>query len=204
VCAKSCKSVNDIAANSDSTSLRACLVDGDAAQLSGARRTRRRSLLLSVLVQIGILAAVILIPLLSKAPRIALANVMPLPPYYHASSSEPVTQRPHRVTRTHEFTFCLTCPPVLNRAPTAQTNSVQQDDSLIGSAPLGDGNVPPCSECAGLVANTGPRPVIPDIPTPSIVRAHTSTPRCSSAASSPSTPLYLVKPAAKAASSSAP
>jgi protein TonB len=113
---------------------------------------------------------VILIPLLSKAPRIALANVMPLPPYYHASSSERATQQLHRATRTHEFTFCLTCPPVLNRAPTAQTNSVQQDDSSTGPAPIGDGNLPPCSECVGLVPNTGPRPAIPDIPTPSIVR----------------------------------
>jgi len=170
VYAKSRKSDNDVVPNSDSASLRACLVDGDAAQLSGARRARRRSLLLSVLVQIGILAAVILIPLLSKAPRIALANVMPLPPYYHASSSAPASQRPHRATRSHKFTFCLICPPVLNRALTAQTNSLQQDDSSIGPAPIGDGHVPPCSECVELVENTGPRPAIPDIPAPSIVR----------------------------------
>jgi periplasmic protein TonB len=170
VCAKSCKSDNGIAAKSDSASLRACLVDGDAAQLNGARCTRRRSVLLSLLVQIGILAAVVLIPLLSKAPRIALANVMPLPPYYHAKNSEPATQRPHPATRPHEFTFCLTCPPVLNKAPTVQTNSVQEDDISIGPAPIGDGGVPPCPDCVGLVENTRPRPAIPEIPTPSIVR----------------------------------
>jgi TonB family protein len=54
VCGKSQKQA---AENRDSSSLRACLVDGDAARLSGARRVRRRSLLLSVLVQISFLAA---------------------------------------------------------------------------------------------------------------------------------------------------
>jgi hypothetical protein len=72
VCAKS---QSQPVENRDSASLRACLVDGDADQLNRARSTRRRSLLLSVLVQIAILAALILIPILSKTPRIALANV---------------------------------------------------------------------------------------------------------------------------------
>src|ERR1700736_183197 len=93
VCAKSCKSDNDIVANSDSASLRSCLVDGDADQLQRARRTRRRSLLLSVLVQIGILAAMILIPVLSKAPRIALANVTPVPPYHRAVTADHAAPR---------------------------------------------------------------------------------------------------------------
>src|ERR1700736_2683969 len=107
VCAKSCKSDNDIVANSDSASLSACLVDGDADQLHRARRTRRRSLLLSVLVQIGILAALILIPVLSKTPRIALASVMPVPPYHRATTTDHATPRQPRRPRTHQFTFCL-------------------------------------------------------------------------------------------------
>ena len=98
-------------------------------QLHRARRTRRRSLLLSLLVQIGILAALILIPLLSKAPRIALANVMPLPPYYHATNSEPATERPHPATRPHEFTFCLICPPVLNTPHTRPLIRHSEDDN---------------------------------------------------------------------------
>jgi hypothetical protein len=167
VCAKS---QNQHVENRDSASLRVCLVDGDAAQLSGARRRRRRSLLLSVLVQIGILASLILIPVLSKAPPIALANVMPLPPYYHATGSEHTVERPHRATRTHVFTFCLTCPPVLNRAPVAQANSTQQSGNSTGPDPMGDGVGPECSGCAGLAPNTSPKPVIPDVATPSIVR----------------------------------
>ena len=163
------KSDNQFVENRDSASLGACLVDGDEEQLNRARRTRRHSLLLSVLLQIGILAALILIPILSKTPRIALAKVMPVPPYYHTSSSEHVMERPHRVIRTHEFAFCLTCPPVLTKTPTAPTNSTPQADGSTGSDPIGDGIGPQCSECVGLAVNTGPRPAIPDVPTPRIV-----------------------------------
>jgi TonB family protein len=125
-------------------------------------------LLLSVLLQIAILAALILIPILSKTPRIALANVMPLPPYYRTNNSGHVIEHPHGAPRTHGFTFCLSCAPVLNKADTAQTNSKPEDIST-GPGPIGEGVGPECSECAQLTPNTGPRPTIPDIPTPSIV-----------------------------------
>jgi periplasmic protein TonB len=167
-CVVCSKSHNQRVEHHDSASLRACLVDGDADQLNRARRTRRRSLLLSVLVQIAILAALILIPILSKTPRIALANVMPLPPYYHASTSEHTVERLHHATRTHEFTFCLSCPPVLATAHTQSTNSGHSDETIPG-ADIIEGAGPECSECRGLAANTGPHPVIPDVPTPSIV-----------------------------------
>jgi len=167
VCAKS---QNQPVENRDSASLRACLVDGDADQLHRARRTRRRSLLVSVLLQIAILAALILIPLLSKTPRIALANVMPLPPYYHAATSEHAMERPHRVPRTHQFTFCLTCPPVFTTPSTVPANSTQHGDTSIGPDPIGDGLGPECSECVGLAVNTGSHPAIPNVPTPSVVR----------------------------------
>jgi protein TonB len=162
------KSQNQSVATHDSASLSACLVDGDADQLHGARRTRHRSLLLSVLVQIAILAALILIPILSKTPRIALANVMPLPPYYHASTSEHTAERPHHPTRTPEFTFCLSCPPVLTTPHTQPTNSGHSDENITGPDII-EGAGPECSECQGLAANTGPHPAIPEVSTPSIV-----------------------------------
>jgi protein TonB len=165
VCAKS---QNQPVENHDSASLSACLVDGDADLLHRARRTRRRSLLLSVLVQIAILAALILIPILSKTPPIALANVMPLPPYYHATTSEHTAERPHHAARTHEFTFCLSCPPVLATPDTQSTNSAHSDENITG-ADIIEGTGPECSECKGLAANTGPHPAIPEVSTPSIV-----------------------------------
>jgi len=163
VCAKS---QNQSVETRDSASLSACLVDGDADQLHRARRTRRHSLLLSVLVQIAILAALILIPILSKTPRIALANVMPLPPYYHTTTSDHAVERPHHATRTHEFTFCLSCPPVLATTHTQPTNS---SDENISGADIIEGAGPECSECKGLATYTGPHLAIPEVSTPSVV-----------------------------------
>ncbi len=160
------KSQNQSVETRDSASLSACLVDGDADQLHRARRTRRHSLLLSVLVQIAILAAPILIPILSKTPRIALASVMPLPPYYHTTTSDHAVERPHHATRTHEFTFCLSCPPVLATTHTQPTNS---SDENISGADIIEGAGPECSECKGLAANTGLHPAIPEASTPSVV-----------------------------------
>jgi len=163
VCAKS---QNQSVETRDSASLSACLVDGDADQLHRARRTRRHSLLLSVLVQIAILAALILIPILSKTPRIALANVMPLPPYYHTTTSDHAVERPHHATRTHEFTFCLSCPPVLATTHTQPTNS---SDENISGADIIEGAGPECSECKGLATYSGPHLAIPEVSTPSVV-----------------------------------
>jgi TonB family protein len=148
--------------------LRACLVDGDADQLHRARRTRRHSLLLSVLVQIAILAALILIPILSKSPRIALANPLPLPPYRHPNRTQHTTVRESHTPRTHQFSFCLTCPPVLTTSHTQSTTSGHLGDNPTG-AEIIDGVGPECSECAGFAANTGVHPAIPDVLTPTIV-----------------------------------
>ena len=69
--------------------LKGCLVEGDPEQQMRQRKVRRRSLVLSIALQGAILAAIVLVPLLGKPARIALANVTPVPPYY----SRPVQQR---------------------------------------------------------------------------------------------------------------
>ena len=63
-------------------SLQGCLVGGDPEQRERERRVRRKSLILSVTAQGVLVAAIVLIPLLGKPARIALANVVPVPPYY--------------------------------------------------------------------------------------------------------------------------
>ena len=70
--------------------LRGCLVEGDPEQQMRQRKVRRRSLVLSIVLQGAILAAIMLVPLLGKPARIALANVTPVPPYY----SRPMQQQP--------------------------------------------------------------------------------------------------------------
>ncbi len=58
-------------------SLQGCLVGGDPEQREREGRLRRKSLILSVTVQGVLIAAIVLIPLLGKPARIALANVCP-------------------------------------------------------------------------------------------------------------------------------
>ena len=62
--------------------LKGCLVEGDPEQQMRQRKVRRRSLVLSIVLQGAILAATMLVPLLGKPARIALANVTPVTPYY--------------------------------------------------------------------------------------------------------------------------
>lgn len=162
------KSDNQPVENRDSTSLRACLVDGDADQLNRARQTRRRSLLLSMVLQIATLAALILLPLLSKTPRIALANVMPVPPYRHATSADHTTQRQAHIPRTHQFSFCTTCPPVVTASHTQSITSTSADDHLTGANVIGDAG-PECPGCPELFGKTTAQPIVPAVPTPSIM-----------------------------------
>jgi periplasmic protein TonB len=162
------KSDNHRVENHESASLRACLVDGDADQLHRARSTRRRSLLLSVLLQIAILVGVVLVPLLSKPPRIALANVMPVPPYRHATPAEHTTVRQPHVPRTRQFTFCLICPPVVIRSHRESPTSGRPDENPeIGRDP---GAGPECSGCTELIGKTNVQPLVPSVPTLSVVR----------------------------------
>ena len=90
--------------------LHGCLVEGDTEQKQRERQIRRRALVLSTLLQAAVLAAIVAIPFFGKSERIALANVTPVPPYYHrggvmhehvVAQSQPAGSRP---------TFCFLCP----------------------------------------------------------------------------------------------
>jgi TonB family protein len=112
----------------------------------------------------------ILIPILSKAPRIALANVMPVPPYHRAMTADHATPRQAHNPRTHQFTFCTTCPPVVAR-PHTQSDTTERSDQLVDINIIGDPDpTPPCIGCAELVGKSTVQPVVPSDRTPSIVR----------------------------------
>ena len=149
-------------------SLRACLVEGDATQRARERRLRSRSLLLSVMAQIVVLTALILAPILSRTERIALANVMPMPPYRPAVAAGHVQQPPHHAATPRTFSFCLDCPPVVAHLPAPdQSNAV--GDAPVGSE-TGAGIVPDCPDCTGLLPDRNPQPPVPSAPAPSMVR----------------------------------
>jgi periplasmic protein TonB len=154
-------------------SLRACLVEGDPVQIARNRSRRRRSLLISVLIQITALAALILAPILSKTERITLANAMPMPPYRHAIGPDRIIRHTHPYPRTHQFTFCLTCPPVLPRTPEVSNNSSRQDTPPGDGIPIGEGPGIECPGCIDLRSSTNSQPDIPRDPTPKTVyRTH--------------------------------
>ena len=92
-------------------SLRGCLVEGDAEQRIRERRVRRRALTISIVLQSAVLAALILVPLFSKTPRIALANYVPVPPYHHPGGPTRPDHRPPTPPRPNLDTQCIYCPP---------------------------------------------------------------------------------------------
>ena len=147
--------------------LDSCLVDGDPVQRARARRVRRRSLIISVLLQIAVLAALILVPIFSKTEKIALARVMPLPPYRHASAPRDTGMRRARIT-THnpQITFCPGC-RIVPHPPTSTENTRLTDEFQEGGVPsIG----PSCPECAGLVPTATPPAIVPRAATPRVVR----------------------------------
>jgi len=148
----------------DLGSLRSCLVEGDPAQITRNRRLRRRSLLLSVILQFAVLTALILVPLLSKTEPLPAGIVMPMPPYHRPSTAiHPTTHV--RPAPTRVFTFCLTCPPVLPH-PTTNTNNSSRNTDGQGLIVDGSDPVPDCPDCIRLLGNNNPQPAIPRAPTP--------------------------------------
>jgi protein TonB len=114
-------------------SLSGCLVDGDAEQRTRQRQVRRRALSISILLQSAVLAALILVPLFSKAERITFTIITPPPPYHYRSAPRN-PGAPHRLPRGPQ-TQCRFCAPL--RVPqTIATHddspSNQPDDALPG------------------------------------------------------------------------
>lgn len=147
-------------------SLRSCLVEGDPAQITRNRRLRRRSLLLSVIIQFAVLTALILVPLLSKTEPLPIGIVMPMPPYHRPAGPTRPIQHPHPPTPTPVFSFCLTCPPVLPPRTADSNTSAQTIQEPSGVDPI---NLSP--DCPGCIPldNAHPQPAIPRPPTLRIV-----------------------------------
>jgi protein TonB len=132
--------------------LEGCLVEGDPVQRTRERKIRRRALILSVALQGLVMVAIVLVPLLGKPARIALANVMPLPPYYsrpaprHSADVQPVRSRPPQ-------NVCRFCAPrAIPRAIVTHDPTPDRDVSDVpfsgagiempGAIPLVDSRVP--------------------------------------------------------------
>jgi protein TonB len=91
-----------------------CLVESDAEFEKRSRKIKRRALLASIILQVLIVAALVLVPLLSKGESIAAYNVTPTPPYHRGTAND---NRPHaRRPPTDGRRVCTDC---VRNVPTA-------------------------------------------------------------------------------------
>ena len=151
--------------------LNGCLLEGDAAFEKRTRRVKRRAILFSIVLQILVVAALILIPLLGKTENIASHVMTPTVPYSPGAPTHSTARQHPRTTRT----VCLFC------APTRIPPTISMEDQRTPT-PVDDGNglnipgVPGGDNIIGAPPNLNtaapPRP--PENETPRIVRQHTS------------------------------
>ena len=127
-------------------SLKGCLVEGDPEQRTRERHVRRRALAISVSVQGVFVIALILVPLIGQPERIALASVMPLPPYYAQGETEhrPAAAPPR--SRTPQ-SICRFCPghvipqTIVTHDPPSPGTDINENP-FAGSGPAPPGEIP--------------------------------------------------------------
>ncbi len=144
-------------------SLGMCLVEGDPEQRRRERGVRRRSLILSIVMQTAVLGLLILLPLFSKTQTITFAITTPIPPYsrYRGTSHDAGAQHPHR----QQQSVCHFCAPP-NIPPIIVTRDSQRSgEDAINDAPLdGLGQGIPEGPGGGLIPILGARTNFPPPP----------------------------------------
>jgi protein TonB len=137
---------------SEFASLQSCFVEGGAEQRARERRIRRRALMISVATQTAILTAIILLPLFGKPERIALANMVPIPPYVPARTPERTTSQARPTTSHQRFRIIdlLTAPDYI--PPRVDTRPMGPAEEPPGIA-LAPATIP----CVGCIAIDNPR-----------------------------------------------
>jgi TonB family protein len=142
--------------------LQECLIGGDVEQLRRERRLRRRSLMISTLLQTLVVLAIVAIPFFGNVQRIAMANVMPLPPYHPRGMV-----REHAVVTTptagQRATFCYLCPTAHPNRPMVGGGQQTTGENLAGEINgfVDDGLGRACSECLEVIKTPGPPPPPP-------------------------------------------
>jgi len=146
-----------------------CLVEGDSAQEARVRRNRQRALLISIVVQILIVAVLVIFPLFTKGENIA-AGVVVVPPIPYSPGGHPHPPTPTRPPGGRQ-NICRFCAP-----PSIPPNIVTHDDP----GPVDNTAGPDGPEIPGVPDS----PSIPGLPStdsrreppPPLTHSHPSTP----------------------------
>jgi periplasmic protein TonB len=153
--------------------LNACLLEADPVLEQRARRIKRHAILVSIVLQILIVAALLLIPLLGKSENIARrVLVYPSVPY-SAGRPHPVAQQrlPRQAPIDHRFYQPNQIPTVI---VTRDPNRSQNADAAIDDSDIarygGDGNGPGVPFAGSTSAPPPPEPARPK----PVERRHTS------------------------------
>ncbi len=133
----------------DLGSLRSCLMEGNAEEEKGARKSRRRALIASIIVQILVLATLVMYPLLGHGERLAATVFTPLPPYSYPEGSTPLKGNDTPSGKTSPA--CTICKPPSIPAPTVP---------LVPGSPTTDPNEP----SGPYIPGVPPGPYIPGAP----------------------------------------
>lgn len=150
--------------------LNGCLLEGDAALEKRTRRVKRRAILVSIVLQILVVAALILIPLLGKTENIASHVMTPTVPYSRGAATQRVAQHHAQVPRAISiFSAPTFIPRTISPQDPGTRALIDGDGPTIPGLPIGDTIIgaPP-----NLNTAAPPRP--PDDETPRIIRQHTS------------------------------
>ncbi len=150
--------------------LGSCLVEGDGVALALARRTRRKALLVSVGLQVALLAALVLLPMWVAGERVEPYHVKIVPPYPGSPRADTRTGQPpsgSRPTSTvHRPEVPIYQPPHI---PTgvANTGGSEERRDLTGTGPgagwgIPNGVMPPVGDAPpGWIP-----PTLPVVPPP--------------------------------------
>ncbi len=145
---------------SDLGSLAQCLVDNDPAARVRARRLRGKALVLSVVLEALLLAAMFVWPLIAPGVLTAHYIVTPAPPYSGGGSAQHEQSAPRRPHASSFPRICLAvCAPVVRPSAPASTSEapdIDLNESQGGSEGPGLPGVGP--------GGTGDRVIIPEPP----------------------------------------